>query len=114
PGGSPRTFGHFGGAGTFLWVDPDAAVACIVLTDREFGDWAPPLWSAVSAEVLAAYGAAPRSCRRRGARPVGSERGREQVGGAGGHGGGQPRRLGQDLLGVELRRHQLLPEEVGV
>ena len=21
---SPRTFGHFGGSGTFLWVDPDA------------------------------------------------------------------------------------------
>ena len=20
---SPRTFGHFGGAGTFLWVDPE-------------------------------------------------------------------------------------------
>jgi CubicO group peptidase (beta-lactamase class C family) len=53
PQGSPRTFGHFGGSGTFLWVDPDAAVACVVLTDREFGDWAPPLWSAVSADVLA-------------------------------------------------------------
>ena len=24
---SPRTFGHFGGSGTFLWVDPDAGVA---------------------------------------------------------------------------------------
>jgi CubicO group peptidase (beta-lactamase class C family) len=57
PDGSPRTFGHFGGAGTFLWVDPDAAVACVVLTDREFGDWAPPLWSAVSAAVLADHGA---------------------------------------------------------
>ena len=53
PGGSPRTFGHFGGSGTFLWVDPDAARACVVLTDREFGDWALPLWSAVSADVLA-------------------------------------------------------------
>ena len=53
PQGSPRTFGHFGGAGTVLWVDPDAAVACVVLTDREFDDWAPPLWSAVSADVLA-------------------------------------------------------------
>jgi CubicO group peptidase (beta-lactamase class C family) len=57
PGGSPGTFGHFGGAGTFLWVDPDARVACVVLTDRAFGEWAPPLWSAVSAEVLAAHGA---------------------------------------------------------
>ena len=56
PTGSPQTFGHFGGAGTFLWVDPDARVACVVLTDREFGDWAPPLWSAVSAAVLDEHG----------------------------------------------------------
>jgi CubicO group peptidase (beta-lactamase class C family) len=60
PSGSPRTFGHFGGAGTFLWVDPDAAVACVVLTDREFGDWAPPLWSALSADVLAAHAGSQR------------------------------------------------------
>jgi len=53
PGGSPRTFGHFGAAGTFCWVDPDAGVACAVLTNRTFGDWAPPLWSELSAEVLA-------------------------------------------------------------
>lgn len=52
PNGSPRTFGHFGGSGTFLWVDPDAALACVVLTDREFDDWAPPLWSDLSAQVL--------------------------------------------------------------
>ena len=49
---SPRTFGHFGGAGTFLWVDPDAAVACVVLTDREFGDWAIEAWPALSDAVL--------------------------------------------------------------
>ena len=55
PHGSPRTFGHFGGAGTFLWVDPDARVACAVLTDREFGDWALPLWSALSGTVLAEH-----------------------------------------------------------
>jgi CubicO group peptidase (beta-lactamase class C family) len=52
---SPRTFGHFGGAGTFLWVDPDARVACACLTDLEFGDWAlaawPPLADAVLAEL---------------------------------------------------------------
>jgi CubicO group peptidase (beta-lactamase class C family) len=55
PEGSPRTFGHFGGSGTFLWVDPDARLACVVLTDREFGDWAPPLWSALSSAVLAGH-----------------------------------------------------------
>lgn len=59
PGGSPRTFGHFGGAGTFLWVDPDARVACVVLTDRAFGEWAPPLWSDLSGAVLADQGRAP-------------------------------------------------------
>jgi CubicO group peptidase (beta-lactamase class C family) len=52
---SERTFGHFGAAGTFLWVDPDAGVACAVLTDREFGDWAkeawPPFSDAVHAEA---------------------------------------------------------------
>ena len=31
---SPQTFGHFGGAGTFLWVDPAVDLACVVLTDR--------------------------------------------------------------------------------
>jgi CubicO group peptidase (beta-lactamase class C family) len=59
PGGSPRTFGHFGGAGTFLWVDPDARVACVVVTDRDFGDWAPPLWSQLSGAVLAEQNRAP-------------------------------------------------------
>jgi CubicO group peptidase (beta-lactamase class C family) len=37
---SPQTFGHFGGAGTFLWVDPAAGVACLALTDRSFDEWA--------------------------------------------------------------------------
>ena len=31
---SPRTFGHFGGSGTFLWVDPEAGLALGVLTNR--------------------------------------------------------------------------------
>jgi CubicO group peptidase (beta-lactamase class C family) len=58
PEGSPRTFGHFGGSGTFLWVDPDARLTCVVLTDREFGDWAPPLWSALSSAVLTEHSTA--------------------------------------------------------
>ncbi len=45
---SARTFGHFGQAGTFLWVDPDLRLGCVVLTDRQFGDWAKPLWPALS------------------------------------------------------------------
>jgi len=50
---SPRTFGHFGGSGTFVWVDPDRGVACAVLTTREFGDWAKAAWPALSDAVLA-------------------------------------------------------------
>jgi len=49
---SPRTFGHFGGSGTFLWVDPDAGVALGVLTDREFGAWAKEAWPKLSDDVL--------------------------------------------------------------
>jgi CubicO group peptidase (beta-lactamase class C family) len=49
---SGRTYGHFGQSGTFLWVDPDVDVALVVLTDRNFGDWAYPLWPALSDEVL--------------------------------------------------------------
>ncbi len=48
---SPRTFGHFGAAGTFVWVDPDAGLACGVLTDREFGDWAIDAWPRFSDAV---------------------------------------------------------------
>ena len=49
---SPRTFGHFGGSGTFLWVDPDRAIACACLTDLEFGDWALEAWPRLSDAVL--------------------------------------------------------------
>ena len=45
---SPRTFGHFGQTGTFIWVDPDRDLALVVLTDRDFDDWAKPLWPALS------------------------------------------------------------------
>jgi CubicO group peptidase (beta-lactamase class C family) len=50
---SPRTFGHFGGSGSFLWVDPEPAVALACLTDLEFGDWAVEAWPAFSDAVLA-------------------------------------------------------------
>jgi CubicO group peptidase (beta-lactamase class C family) len=51
PSVSPAGFGHFGGAGTFLWVDPRAQLACICLADLDFDEWAlkawPPLCDAV-------------------------------------------------------------------
>jgi CubicO group peptidase (beta-lactamase class C family) len=51
---SPRTFGHFGGSGTFLWVDPEVELACVALSDREFGDWALEAWPRLSDDVLSA------------------------------------------------------------
>jgi CubicO group peptidase (beta-lactamase class C family) len=51
---SPRTFGHFGGSGTFLWVDPDVELALACLTDREFDAWALEAWPRLSDDVLAA------------------------------------------------------------
>lgn len=50
---STATFGHFGGGGGFLWVDPDAGIALCVLTDLEFGDWALEAWPRLADAVLA-------------------------------------------------------------
>jgi CubicO group peptidase (beta-lactamase class C family) len=49
---SQRTFGHFGGSGTFVWVDPEVDVALGVLTDREFDEWAKEAWPKLSDAVL--------------------------------------------------------------
>jgi CubicO group peptidase (beta-lactamase class C family) len=52
---SPATFGHFGGSGSFLWVDPEARLATVALTDREFGPWALEVWPPFSDSVLERY-----------------------------------------------------------
>ena len=54
PSASPRTFGHFGRAGGFLWVDPDRALACVCLTDEPFGPWAASAWPELGEAVLTA------------------------------------------------------------
>ncbi|OBH52758.1 serine hydrolase [Mycobacterium sp. E2479] len=53
---STRTYGHFGQAGGFIWADPERDLALVVLTDREFGEWALAPWPAVSDAVIADYG----------------------------------------------------------
>lgn len=50
---SPATFGHFGRAGTFVWVDPVRERGLVVLTDRDFDTWAHDRWPAVSDAVVA-------------------------------------------------------------
>lgn len=44
-----ETVGHFGMAGTYLWVSD--AQAMILLTDKGFGDWAKPLWHDTNTEI---------------------------------------------------------------
>jgi CubicO group peptidase (beta-lactamase class C family) len=59
---SPATFGHFGGAGTLLSVDPGAHIAMVALTDRAFDEWAADalvLWREFADAVLLEAAAAP-------------------------------------------------------
>lgn len=53
---SPATIGHFGGSGSFLWVDPEAGIALACLSDREFGGWAMKAWPQLSDAVLGELG----------------------------------------------------------
>jgi CubicO group peptidase (beta-lactamase class C family) len=53
---STAAFGHFGASGCFLWVDPDAELACAAVSDRQFDDdrWAMATWPAWSDRLPAA------------------------------------------------------------
>ncbi len=53
---SPVTYGHFGGSGSFLWVDPEADLACVALSGRDFGAWARAAWPVLSDAVLDEFG----------------------------------------------------------
>lgn len=55
PLNSAKTFGHFGQAGTFLWVDPQLDLACVALTDRPFGAWAVDVWPPFSTSVISEF-----------------------------------------------------------
>lgn len=54
PLNSPSTFGHFGQSGSFLWVDPEAGLACVGAGDIAFGPWAGEAWPRLSTRVLRA------------------------------------------------------------
>ena len=49
---STRTSGHFGGAGTMLWFDPEHDLGLVALTDRPFDTWALDAWPALSDAVV--------------------------------------------------------------
>ncbi|HEY5050020.1 MAG TPA: serine hydrolase domain-containing protein [Acidothermaceae bacterium] len=52
---SPSTFGHFGGSGSFLWIDPSLGLGCVSLADTPFGPWAASAWPVFSDAVVAEY-----------------------------------------------------------
>lgn len=52
---SSATFGHFGGIGTFMWVDPVADCACVMFAELEFDAWGMQYWPEFSDAVLAAF-----------------------------------------------------------
>ena len=49
---SPRTFGHFGQAGTYLWVDPERQLGVVALGDVDFGPWASDLWPGLNDAII--------------------------------------------------------------
>lgn len=53
---TPATYGHFGGAGTMMWIDPGHHdLALVALTDRSFDEWADEalrLWPELSDAVI--------------------------------------------------------------
>lgn len=61
PQNSPSAFGHFGQSGSFLWVDPEAGLACVGASDTAFGPWAAEAWPRLSTRVLETARAAGRS-----------------------------------------------------
>jgi len=52
---APETFGHFGQSGCFVWVDPEAQLACASLSDRDFGPWAVSAWPTLADDVLTVW-----------------------------------------------------------
>lgn len=48
--------GHFGQSGTFLWIAPDQRRAAVVLTDRDFGEWAMERWPEFNEDLWEAMG----------------------------------------------------------
>nr|NLD41270.1 beta-lactamase family protein [Actinomycetales bacterium] len=54
---SARTFGHFGWAGSFLWVDPKVHLAAVFLGSEPFGPTHYAIWPDLSDRILAAYSA---------------------------------------------------------
>lgn len=52
PDNGPDTFGHFGGTGTYLWVDRSRGLAAVAISGTEYGPWANDAWPVTNAAIL--------------------------------------------------------------
>jgi len=52
----PTTFGHFGGSGSFLWVDPTRQLVGASLSSEMFGQWAIDAWPTANTVLIERYG----------------------------------------------------------
>lgn len=52
----PTTFGHFGGSGSFLWVDPTRQLIGTSLSTEVFGEWAVEAWATANTVLVERYG----------------------------------------------------------
>ena len=55
PAHPPTTFGHFGGAGSFLWIDPEAQMIGASAGTEPFGEWAVAAWPVANGELARRY-----------------------------------------------------------
>ncbi len=54
PSASPKTFGHFGMSGSFLWVDPTRDLAAVFVGEEPFGAWHKENWPVLGERILQA------------------------------------------------------------
>lgn len=52
PDASPRTIGHFGQSGSFVWADRDLRASAAFVGAEPFGQWHHDNWSVLNAELL--------------------------------------------------------------
>lgn len=52
---SPRSYGHFGQAGSFLWVDPNAELGAVFLGEKRFCDEHRQKWTAMNRRIMQAF-----------------------------------------------------------
>lgn len=56
PEASPATFGHFGRAGSFLWVDPEAKLAAVFLGEQPFSTRHREIWPQIGTTIFCEFG----------------------------------------------------------